>query len=211
MDLRHRASDRKGAGRRRLRVPAAGLAVAALASAAAAVNVPKSRYSAITLASCAEQAPAAAGRTWLCEGLPGYPVHIAEREGRYFVSAGGQPETRRAALQSLGVPNTIFARPAGRMTIEWRVRRAQTRDEPYATIVRYFTQRPEGVPAGGRRGEVLVVSKVGPAETCQIARIDALANPEAISLARSAADEFAATFDCKSEPRIVGATGRSPM
>lgn len=188
----------------------AAAATAALAPAAEAVNLPKSRYTAITLAACVEQSASLDGRAWRCEGLPRQPVYIAERDGRYYLSIGAEPDKRRAAAQTLGAVNTIFAGASNRMTIEWRIRRIETRDEPYATIVRYFTREASGKPAP-RRGEVLIVTKVGAVDSCQIARIDALANPEAISLARSAADELAASFDCRAEPRIVGATGKSPM
>ena len=40
----------------------------------------------------------------------------------------------------------------------------------------------------GRKGDVLVVSKVSDAETCHVAYIDALANRDAIALARHVAD-----------------------
>jgi hypothetical protein len=76
---------------------------------------------------------------------------------------------------------------------------------PYATIQRYFTK------SGPRSGEVLVVTKVTDSEDCHVAHIDALANPDAIALARSVADKDARGFDCKAEPTRVGNTGRSPM
>jgi hypothetical protein len=63
----------------------------------------------------------------------------------------------------------------------------------------------------GRKGDVLVVSKVSDEETCHVAYIDALANRDAIALAREIADRQAKTFDCRSRPRVEGATGRSPM
>jgi hypothetical protein len=44
-----------------------------------------------------------------------------------------------------------------------------------------------------------------------VAYIDALANADAISLARRIADGRARTFDCRREPRVEGDTGRSPM
>jgi hypothetical protein len=55
------------------------------------------------------------------------------------------------------------------------------------------------------------VSKVSKSETCHVAYIDALANPDAITLARQVADGRARTFDCRREPTAEGATGRSPM
>jgi hypothetical protein len=58
---------------------------------------------------------------------------------------------------------------------------------------------------------VLVVLKVGPADSCHVAYIDALANSDAIALARQVADGEAKAFDCRQEPRAEGAGGKSPM
>jgi hypothetical protein len=55
------------------------------------------------------------------------------------------------------------------------------------------------------------VSKVSETETCHVAYIDALANPDAIALARQIADKQAKSFDCRQQPHTEGATGRSPM
>jgi hypothetical protein len=41
--------------------------------------------------------------------------------------------------------------------------------------------------------------------------IDALANPDAVALARSFADLEAKTAPCAPEPRRLGAAGKSPM
>ena len=67
----------------------------------------------------------------------------------------------------------------------------------------------KGAEWGDKR--VLVVSKVGPADTCHVAYIDALANSDAIALARHVADTQAKAFDCRGEPRAEGAGGKSPM
>ena len=76
---------------------------------------------------------------------------------------------------------------------------------PYAIIVRFHTSRD------GRNGDVLVVSKVSDTEACHVAYIDALANPDAIALARRIADRQAKGFDCRQDPQTEGATGKSPM
>ena len=76
---------------------------------------------------------------------------------------------------------------------------------PYATIVRYFTKNDQ------RRGEVLVVTRVTETEACHVAYVDAVANPNAIIIARRVADERARKFDCKTDPARIGATGKSPM
>jgi hypothetical protein len=72
----------------------------------------------------------------------------------------------------------MFEKGSTRATIEWRFDRRGERKLPYAIIVRFHTSRD------GRNGDVLVVSKVSETETCHVAYIDALANPDAIALAR---------------------------
>ena len=58
---------------------------------------------------------------------------------------------------------------------------------------------------------MLVVSKITPGETCQMALIDAEANAEALAMARRLADETALKFDCANPPVVHGAAGKSPM
>jgi hypothetical protein len=99
----------------------------------------------------------------------------------------------------------MFDKGSDRATMEWRFDRRGEKEIPYATIVRFHTSRD------GRKGDVLVVSKVGHADTCHVAYIDALANSDAIALARHVADTQAKTFDCREEPRTEGARGMSPM
>jgi hypothetical protein len=180
--------------------------VAALAPAGAAgANPLKSLYTTVDLKSCKPIKLQGEGRAWTCPGLPGYPVYVAETDRRQFVSAGSEAEHRRAATQTLGPFNTIFETGRWRATIEWRFDRRGGSQVPYATIVRYHTSR------NGQRGEVLVVSRVTARETCQVGYVDALANPDAIALARRIADQDTRTFDCAREPRAVGEQGRSPM
>ena len=142
-----------------------------------------------------------------------FPPALVERINRMqtpdvtaeFVSVGADPQKRRAATQTLGAFNSMFEKGHSRATIEWRFNRRGERKIPYAIIVRFHTSRD------GRNGDVLVVSKVSDAETCHMAYIDALANPDAIALARQIADRQAKSFDCRQEPRTEGETGRSPM
>jgi hypothetical protein len=118
---------------------------------------------------------------------------------------GADAPKRRAATQTLGAFNSIFENGSDRATIEWRFDRRGEKQIPYAIIVRFHTSQD------GRKGDVLVVSKVGAAETCHVAYVDALANSDAITLARFVADKQAKTFDCRNEPHTEGATGKSPM
>ena len=158
-----------------MRASFAALAMALALGAGPAVSNPvKSLYTTVELKSCKLVKHHKDGDAWRCAGLPGYPVYVAEGDLRQFVSAGPNAERRRAATQTLRPFNTIFENGGGRATIEWRFDRRGKGEVPYATIVRYHTAR------GSSRGDVLVVSKVSPRETCHVAYIDALAN-EAVS------------------------------
>ena len=185
-------------------VIAGGLA-STLGSGPAAANPVKSLYTTVDLKVCRQVKRHRDGGAWRCEGLGGLPVYVAEGDLRQFVSVGADAQKRRAATQTLGAFNSIFEKGSSRATIEWRFNRRGERKLPYAIIVRFHTSRD------GRNGDVLVVSKVSDAETCHVAYIDALANPDAIALARQIADRQAQSFDCREEPRTEGATGRSPM
>lgn len=184
-------------------VVAAGIAAAVVTPAAA--NPPKSLYTTIELRSCKQTQRHRDGGAWLCKGLEGYPIYVAEGDLRMFVSVGRRPDKRKAATQTLGPFNSLFKGNANRATLEWRFVKRNGKVVPYATIQRYFTQNDTG------KGEVLVVTKVTDTEDCHVAHIDALANPQAIALARKVADEEARKFDCKADPKPVGAVGKSPM
>jgi hypothetical protein len=166
----------------------------------------KSRFTILDLTRCDLTHSHPDGNAWRCEGIKGFPVHIAEGDARFFLSFGDEAETRRAATQTLAPFNTVFPDGKSRLTIEWRYRRRDGPDRPYAVIVRYFTADGEG-----RKGEVLVVTRLTAKEACHLAYVDALSNAEPVALARSAADELAADFDCSGEPRVVGVRGKSPM
>jgi len=187
-----------------MRAPAA-LCAFILMLAPAAANPVKSLYTTVELKSCQPIKRYKDGDAWRCQGLPGYPVYVAAGDLHQFVSAGKDAEHRRAATQTLGPFNTIFEAGSRRATIEWRFERRGGSHVPYATIVRYHTSQH------GLRGDVLVISKVTPEETCHVAYIDALANADAIALARRVADATARSFDCRAEPQAMGETGKSPM
>jgi hypothetical protein len=183
---------------------AAGLAAAATA-VPVATNPVRSAYTTVELKVCTQIKRGGNGGAWHCPGLPGVPVYVAADHGRQFVSAGSNAKTRRAARQTLGAFNSIFTSGSERATIEWRFDRRGEQQVPYAMIIRFHTKR-EGVD-----GEVLVVYKVSATETCHAAHIDALANDNAIALARAIADAKAKIFDCRRGPGREGAIGRSPM
>jgi hypothetical protein len=177
----------------------------AFGHAPAAANPVKSLYTTVELKACKQIKRHRDGGAWLCDGLVGLPVYVAEGDLRQFLSVGEDAQTRRAATQTLGPFNSIFENGSDRATIEWRFNRRGERHIPYAIIVRFHTSQE------GRKGDVLVVSKVSASETCHVAYIDALANSDAITLARFVADNQAKSFDCKNEPHAEGATGKSPM
>jgi hypothetical protein len=183
----------------------AGCLAPAIGPAPAAANPVKSLYTTVDLKICKQVKRHRDGGAWRCGGLDDLPVYVAEGDLRQFVSVGANAEKRRAATQTLGAFNSMFEKGSTRATIEWRFDRRGERKLPYAIIVRFHTSRD------GRNGDVLVVSKVSDAETCHVAYIDALANPDAIALARQIADRQAKSFDCRQEPHTEGATGRSPM
>ena len=177
----------------------------ALGRTPATANPVKSLYTTVELKACKQVKRHRDGNAWLCEGLAGLPVYVAEGDLRQFLSVGAGAPKRRAATQTLGPFNSIFENGSDRATIEWRFDRRGEKQIPYAIIVRFHTAQE------GRKGDVLVVAKVSASETCHVAYIDALANSDAIALARFVADKRAKTFDCREEPRPEGATGKSPM
>lgn len=178
------------------------LCVGLTATPGAAVQQAKSRYSTVEFAKCQPVGT----RAWQCDGLPGYPVYVALDEVKTFVSIGPKAKSRRAARQSLDAANSLFDAGSRRSAVEWRFIIRDKKTLPYATIVRYFTK-----DRTGRGGEVVVVTRVTESESCQVARIDALANADAMVIARTIADRQARTFDCRKEPAVVGLTGKSPM
>jgi len=110
------------------------------------------------------------------------------------VSYGLRSSEEQAATQTLPPFNHLGPK------IEWRLGKASGELKPFATILRYYVQREEGQADG----QILVVTKIEPGTTCHVAYVDALANPDANEMARSAADGVAAGFDCANEPEIVG-------
>lgn len=174
---------------------------AAGSPADAAQHPPTSMFTSIGLDTCKPVKAAPDGKGWQCPAL--MPVYAAERGGRFFLAFGADARGHKAALQSLAVPNTAVEHKSGRITVEWRIKARAAGPAPYASIVRYFTH------ARGKAGEVLVVTKIGTGQSCHMAYVDALANADAIVLARAFADEKVASFDCAAtEPVWIGTGGK---
>jgi len=172
---------------------------------AGAIQQVKSLYTAIDLKACEAVAGSRGGEARLCNGLPGYPVYVAEAIEGTYLSVGSDAALRTAARQTLKAFNTLFDKSGRRSTVEWRFVVRNQQPVPYATIVRYFTQ------SAARTGEVLVVTRVTDREACHVAYVDALANVDAIKLARKLADTVARSGSCPLVPKIAGSTGKSPM
>ena len=182
------------------------LAVLLIMPGLAAANPIKSRNTTINLKSCKVVARYQDGGAWNCAGIAGYPVYIAEGDLREYLAFGPNARKHRAADQTLPPFNTVFNGKTNLGSIEWRLESLEGgREVPFATIVRYSTKNDEG------SGQVLIVTKIADGQSCQVARIDALANPDALALAREVADKEARAFDCKQDPKSFGNTGKSPM
>lgn len=142
------------------------------------------------------------GSTWACNGYKGIPVMIREVSQRFKVSYGLTSTTEKAASQTLPPVHHLGD------SIEWRLSNIEGGYKSFATILRFHVKREADPKADSAAetpdGEVLVVTKVSPGATCQVAWIDALANPDAEALARQTADEKVPDFDCAKEPEIVG-------
>ena len=191
---------------------AAMLAAAVATAVGTAMSAPpdnlrpvKSRFTTFDLRDCTVVKRHQDGGAWRCEGVPGYPVYVAEGDLRVFMSFGANPDRRRAATQTLKPFNALSEGPHNRIIIEWRTQARDGKERPYAAIVRYLTSSDTA------KGQVLVVTRITETEACHMAYVDALANPEPVTLARSAADELAAGFDCRTQPRVIGVSGKSPM
>lgn len=201
-----------GLAARARRVASAAFATSSMVLAGVAAAAPpdnasplKSQFTTLDLASCTVLREHQDGNAWRCDGIPGYPIFIAEGDDRFFMSFGAKGQQSKAARQTIKAFNSPFRDKRNRATVEWRYTRKDSVDQPFAAIVRYFTSRD------GAKGQVLVVTRISADEVCHMAYIDALATQSAIALARSAADELARTFDCRDEPRLLGGAGRSPL
>ena len=132
-----------------------------------------------------------------CPGYKGYPLLIADSDLRMFVSYGFDARNEMAASQTMPGFNTIGEK------LEWLIADdPDLGDRPVASILRYYLDRSEGfIPDT----QVLVVTKIEPGNTCHVAYIDALANPNANLLARQAAADLVPGWDCEAmDARRIG-------
>ena len=141
------------------------LGLVVLASPALAQNI-DSAYTKIDYDDCVLIEADELGASFACPGYKGYPLYIAEGDLRMFVSFGFGAPQEMAAHQTVPDFNYIGD------TLEWRLVETETGWRPFAAILRYFTLSVDDTEPDG---QVLVVTRIAPGETCQIARIDALA------------------------------------
>jgi len=159
-----------------------------------AVTANTSAYTKVKLDACRAIPPAPddplESGAWWCDGHAGIPVYVSEGDLRFFVSYGDTAPDELAAMTTLPAFNHIGE------TIEWRL---DPDGRPLATILRFFTSPGDGAPDG----QVLVITKLGgPGQVCHLGYVDALTNPDANALARTVADNGAATFDCGRETAL---------
>lgn len=133
---------------------------------------------------------------FICPGYAGIKVYISEADLRFSLGYGENGMNQKSFSQRLSPFNTVGKK------MEWRLRHGR----PIATILRYYTE----TGTGGRKGQILVVTKLDGSEACHMAYVDALANKGANEIAQSAADRLAAGFNCKTDsPVRVGDWGVS--
>ncbi|HKJ60985.1 MAG TPA: hypothetical protein VKA94_03185 [Hyphomicrobiales bacterium] len=178
---------------------ALGLSLSTVANA----QGPESRYINFNLDACEtiERDEESGAIIQRCNDEGDYEIYVAEGDLRYFIGYGPNGLNQRAFSQTLA--------PFNHVNNVVELRQYEGESEPYAAILRYYTD--SGMGDDNAKGEVLVVTKLDGGEACHMAYIDARANPNANELAREIADGDEG-FDClKDDPQVIGETGVSPM
>ncbi len=136
------------------------------------------------------------GGQWLCQGYNKSIVYVAEGDLRMVVSYGEDALNERASNQTLPAFNFVGD------TLEWRLRTEQSsasatpEQVPFATILRWHTESGD---MAQDKGEILIVTKIEPGNTCHVAHIDAKLTPNANQVARDFADHEVDGFNCKKD------------
>lgn len=153
------------------------------------------------------------GGTRVCRGPAGLVVVVSEGDLR---------ETVSVARSAKGASNEPAAKAwfgpfsSTTPTIEWR--QAAKDKPPFAMIQRWHLADIDGEGKDGRpkTKQLFVVTRLAPAgaktgtTVCHVAYVDVAANPNAIDLAREAADNLARDFKCDTDKaKMVGASGRA--
>jgi hypothetical protein len=144
------------------------------------------------------------GGVWRCAGYGGIPVVMTEGDIRIYVSYGPRALREPAAAETLAAPNGEGT------SIEWRIARERDgKRRPFATIMHWTTRvMADDAKDDDIRGEVLVVTRLGPGGVCHVGYVDGRQNPDADALARRIADQHARNFRCgKDKPIVLGDKG----
>lgn len=172
----------------------------------AVAHANESRYTDVNFDACQKLYEDEAGVALKCEGLKDYPVYAKEGDLRQSVSYG---PLNKAYIDGAFESFTPFNHTSGK--IEWRLDRS---GRPVSAILRYFIENANpdnGASDPKLAGQVLVISRVAQAKdgrSCVAGYVDALANPDANTLARTVADEIAPSFACgKQTPVYHGTRG----
>ena len=140
--------------------------------------------------------------SWSCPGYEKLNVLLSAGDQRMFVTYGSGKQKDLAATQTFPGFNNVY-----QGTVEWRIEKTDGKSHPFATILRWNVVTPDDrEKATGpikSTGRVLVVTRLGPGGVCHVGYVDAKANPDANELARKLADEYARTFNCGKDKRIV--------
>jgi hypothetical protein len=179
-----------------------GLALAGNA-AAQSEDIVERAYTPLDLSKCSHKS----GRevedygSWRCAGYGGNFVFVSAGDQRTYISYGPKLADTVASAETLASFNS-----EGK-TVEWRIERRNGKPVPFATILRWNTTVPQD-NGDSVRGQVLVVTRLGPGGVCHIGYVDGRANPNANELAAKLADIRARNFKCgKDKPVIVGKKG----
>ncbi len=171
------------------------LALTLCASPAFAQSGMTSAYTDLDIDQCLVLEADDFGASWACPGYKGFPVKVQEGDLRFSIGYGFNPDDNAGGGQTLPPFNNLGSK------LEWRLSNAKGYFFPIATIVRYTTADPV---TGEDKGQVLAVTQIAEGNSCHIAYVDALANPNANELARAAADK-AGDFNCATdEPEVIG-------
>jgi hypothetical protein len=140
--------------------------------------------------------------SWRWAGYAGIPVRVSAGDQRIYVSYGPRAASEPAARQTLASFNSEGS------TIEWRIERRQGgKPRAFATILRWNSTvaQDSGTPY---RGQMLVVTRLGPGGVCHVGYVDGRANANANELAAQIADSHARTFTCgRDKPMVLGERG----
>ncbi|MCV0351055.1 MAG: hypothetical protein K5863_13350 [Nitratireductor sp.] len=185
------------------RLAIAGLAMAAMAGTAQAVDIESAYTELNTEKNCAPFAAPGGDEPgdWVnlvCSGWKGYPVLVYYSDARESLFYGFPPAGDLAPeWESFSAFNSTSP------TIEWRIMKDGDREWPVATIHRWFVDDDFG-----DKIEVLVVEKVGQLlerQGCVVGYVVATGNENANEKARRIADRQAYDFACGADQPVVDA------